>query len=287
MTYCNRCDRYFSYWTAFNQHVNNSSSHNICDDCDRDFPTWLGLKEHYVQSPRHHYCQQCNDLYPSHDSLITHYYNQHDYCGSCNKVFKNEHGLHEHNRQSHHYCVSCKRLFQSESNLRAHLNSSLHRPRDVSCPFRGCGLSFVSKSALALHLESGSCKSGVNRRMVDQYVRQMDRNNFITDPSRLLTAGDREVDYIATDGSWNGRAYECVLCHSLFGALRDLNRHLASPRHQDKIYRCPLDTCRMNFSTLSALCQHVESERCGVAKFRPVKDAMDRMFNGVARLTAY
>ncbi|KAF9225261.1 hypothetical protein BS17DRAFT_587858 [Gyrodon lividus] len=285
MVYCDRCERYYQYSSSYDQHIRDSPNHNICDDCEKDFTTWFGLKEHYVQSPRHHYCQSCNNLFPSHQRLIAHYYDEHFYCGTCNKVFKNEFGLHEHNRQSHYYCPQCKRLFQSESNLRSHMNSSLHRPKCVPCQFRGCGLSFVSKSALVLHLESGSCKSGVNRRMVEQYIRQIDRNNIVTDPSRLLTAGDDVHQYIATERSWNGRGYECVLCHSPFRTLTDLNRHLASPRHQDRIYRCPLTTCHMTFSTLSALCQHVESESCGVLRFRAVQDAMEGLLNRVGSLT--
>ncbi|KIL00832.1 hypothetical protein PAXRUDRAFT_541288 [Paxillus rubicundulus Ve08.2h10] len=284
MVYCERCDRYYPYSYSYNQHLRDSPNHNICDDCDRDFATWHGLKEHYVQSPYHDYCQYCDSHFSDHDDLTAHYDDEHAYCSSCDEVFKNDFGLHEHNRQAHHYCTDCKRVFQSESNLRSHMNSSVHRPKSVPCPFRGCGQSFVSKSALVLHLESGSCRSGADRRMVDQYVREVDRNNMITDPSRLLTAGD-DVTYTATRRSWNGREYECVLCHKTFRSLSDLNRHLASPRHQDKIYRCPLATCHTTFSTLSALCQHVESERCGVLRFKAAQEVMDGLLRHVGVIT--
>lgn len=141
---------------------------------------------------------------------------------------------------------------------------------------------------MILHLESGTCKSGVNRQKVNQYVRQLDRNNVITNPSRLLTAGDNDdTTYIATEASWNGRAYECVLCHNDFRTLRDLNRHLASPRHQAKVYKCPLNTCQVHFGTLSALCQHIESEKCGVSKFKAVQRTMDSMLSGVRRIGYY
>ncbi|OJA11866.1 hypothetical protein AZE42_03271 [Rhizopogon vesiculosus] len=162
----------------------------------------------------------------------------------------------------------------------------LHRPKDTFCPFNGCGMAFINKSALALHLESGSCQSGVDRRFIDNFVRNNDRNNVITNPARLITAGERgNVQLIATKQSWNGRAYECVLCHSQFRELTDLNRHLASPRHQEKVYRCPLSSCNAHFVSLSGLCQYIESERCGVTKFKVVKDAMDNIFSKVARLT--
>ncbi|KAL4063896.1 hypothetical protein V8B97DRAFT_654122 [Scleroderma yunnanense] len=288
MPYCDRCDRDFRSYHAYEQHIDNSARHNICDDCDIDFASWTGLKEHWVQSPRHSYCQYCDCHFDDGSSLLDHYRDEHYYCEKCNRVFKNEYGLHEHNRQSHYYCESCKRVFQSPSNLSAHMNSSTHRSKDVPCPFNGCDQSFVSKSALILHLESGGCKSGVNRQMVNRYVREVDRTNIITNPSRLLTGGDNtDVSYTATDASWNGRAYECVLCHNLFRSLRDLNRHLASPRHQSKVYRCPLDTCQVQFSTLSALCQHIESEKCGVSRFKVVKHTMDNMLSGVTRIGYY
>ena len=144
---------------------------------------------------------------------------------------------------------------------------------------------------MILHLESGSCRSGVNRRVVDTFVREYDRNNVITNPARLLTGGDSNSDitYIATEASWNGSSYECYFCHSSFRSLISLNQHLASPYHQTKNYCCHFASCRQQFTTLSGLCQHVESERCGVAKFSQVRRAIDRVLEGAQKrmLTAY
>ncbi|KAG2067376.1 hypothetical protein BDR04DRAFT_1080607 [Suillus decipiens] len=288
MPNCYRCDRYFNSWSAYHQHVRDSANHWECDDCQIDFETSLGLKEHYVQSPNHHYCQYCDVHFNFASELQDHYESEHAFCSICNKVFKNDFGLHEHNRQKHAnvYCVACKRMFQAPSNLRSHSNSSIHRSKDVMCPFSGCGLGFINKSALILHLESGSCRSGADRRAVGNWVRKNDRTNLITDPARLIAADERaNAKFIATEQSWNGRAYECVLCHAQFQTLRDLNRHLASPRHEEKVYRCPLRTCQTHFVSLSALCQHIESESCGVMKFKAVQDAMDRIFSGVVRIT--
>ncbi|KAI5994886.1 hypothetical protein F5J12DRAFT_856392 [Pisolithus orientalis] len=288
MSYYDRCDRDFPSDHAYRRHIRDSPSHNLCDDCGTDFSSWRGLKEHWVQSPDHDYCQYCDEHFPAWSYLIDHYRNHHGYCETRNRIFKNENGLHEHNRQSHQdrYCVSCRRIFRSENNLNSHLNSSIHKPKDVKCPL--CDMAFVSKSAVILHLESGSCQSGVNRQKVNQYVRQMDRSNVITNPSRLLTGGDdTTVDYIASERSWNGQAYECVLCHSRFAALLDLNRHLASPRHQDKIYKCPLGSCGIHFCTLSALCQHVESESCGIMKIQVVRHTLDNMLSGISRIGYY
>ncbi|KAL1739163.1 hypothetical protein HDZ31DRAFT_49818, partial [Schizophyllum fasciatum] len=196
-------------------------------------------------------------------------------------------GLQEHYRQSeaHHYCESCKRDFQSHGNLKSHMNSSIHRPRNVICPFRGCGQGFVSLSALALHCESGRCPSGVDRRTVDRLVRTMDHNNVITDPSRMITNGDsgRIVRNIATERTWNGYAYECYLCNRMYSTLAGLNQHLSSPVHADKIYKCPMSGCNNRSTTVSALFQHVESGRCGAARFTPIRGVMDDLVTGMAR----
>jgi len=288
MVECTRCDRYFSSSYALSRHLRDSSLHNICDDCALDFATWKGLKEHWVQSPYHNYCQRCNEHFDDDDELEWHMEDTHPYCTTCRKAFQDEYGLEEHFRQSsiHYYCVDCRRHFLSASNLNSHLNSSIHRPKDVHCPFRGCGQAFVSNSALILHLEAGSCPSRVNRNTVNDYVRQIDRNHVITDPSRLITGGSagRTVTYQASSAAWNGHAYECYLCHRDFGTLSGLNKHLASPRHQEKYYLCPLTSCHERFSALSALWQHVESEKCGVSRFRPVQDALDALTRRVGRI---
>ena len=166
------------------------------------------------------------------------------------------------------------------------MNSAIHRGRTVGCPFANCGRFFVSTAALVLHLEGGRCASGVDRQQVNRYVRQIDKKNVITDPSRLLTGGSEHVEkkWIATEASWNGYSYECYLCHSGFKSLAVLNTHLASPRHQDKIYVCPAPECRIKFSVLSGLCQHIESEKCGVSKFKQVRETMD-MISNFGRLT--
>ena len=122
-------------------------------------------------------------------------------------------------------------------------------------------------------------------------VVRMDRNNVLTNPARLISGPDgyepaTVTKNWATERSWNGEAYECFLCHGTFRTLHALNAHLQSPRHQEKIYRCPNRTsCGLKFRVLSALTQHVESEKCGVHRFKEVKNALDSLTRGVRLLT--
>ncbi|KAG1779623.1 hypothetical protein EV702DRAFT_1178305 [Suillus placidus] len=230
-----------------------------CYRCNRSFNSWSAYHQHVRNSNNHWECQRCQLDFESGLGLKEHYY--------CDVHFDSTSDLQDHYEGEHAYCSSCHKVFKNDFGLHEHNRQKhadvyciackrlsrlratfilIHRQKDTICPFNGCGLGFINNSALILHLESGSCRS---------------------------------------EQSWNGQAYECVLCHTQFRALMDLNRHLASPRHQEKVYRCPLSTCQAHFVSLSGLCQHIESERCGVTRFKAVQDAMNNLFAGVARIT--
>ncbi|KAF9532125.1 hypothetical protein CPB83DRAFT_848392 [Crepidotus variabilis] len=292
MPYCERCDRSFRNISAMEQHQRDSSEHYICHDCDRDFTSWNALQQHWLQSPLHEYCQDCDEHFDDHDDLEEHLESEHWYCGDCERVCKSEMALKAHYRQSdnHYYCEPCDRHFLNENALRNHLNSSTHQPKNVKCPFRGCGKAFVSRAALVLHLEGGACPSGVDRKTINKLVHKYDKNHIITDPSRLIGGAssndsDEDVEDIATERSWNGFGYECYFCQKEFPTLKRLNQHLASPVHKAQIYRCPGRHCEAHFSTLSALVQHIESQKCDVYENRAVKKDMETIFKQMGRLT--
>ncbi|KAI0325435.1 hypothetical protein GY45DRAFT_1364490 [Cubamyces sp. BRFM 1775] len=291
MAWCDRCDRFFSSEHALWQHEQDSNMHHICYKCNKDFTSAWALIQHYTQSPRHPYCQRCDEHFDDYEELYDHYEDAHWYCRPCNTIFDSELGLHEHRRQKHadRYCVPCKRMFQSASNFDSHRRSAVHQGRSIVCPMKGCGKAFVSSAALVLHLESGACVSRVDRDTVNRIVERFDRQNIITNPSRMIAGGPGSassrkptvVDQWATERSWNGAGYECYLCHRTYRTLPALNQHLRSPAHEDKLYRCPrgLYGCGTEFSTLSAFCQHVESGRCGVCRFR---SEVDRVLEGLS-----
>ncbi|KAI0049135.1 hypothetical protein FA95DRAFT_1604666 [Auriscalpium vulgare] len=285
--YCQRCQRHFGSDAAMLQHMR--AAHHYCETHRRVFETFIGLTEHYKQSSEHFYCPICDDHFDNDEAFLSHSEDVHHMCVECRTYFSYDSNLKAHYSQNHHYCAPCRRIFKSASNLTHHLNSSTHQPRNVRCPGRGCGRAFVSMSALTLHFESGTCPSGLTREQLNKAVVRLDRNNVVTNPNRLIAgpqgqSAPASTKSYATARAWNGVAYECFLCNKVFSTLHALNMHLASPRHEDKIYRCPKGDCMQEYSTLSALCQHVENGSCGVRRFRQVQDMMDGLVNGMRSL---
>ncbi|KAF7312751.1 C2H2-type domain-containing protein [Mycena indigotica] len=89
-------------------------------------------------------------------------------------------------------------------------------------------------------------------------------------PQLAHTAETADAGHLATDNAWNGSKYECYLCHHTFRLGTALNNHLRQhPRHApDHGYTCPGTTCARPFATLPALWAHVDTEECGVSRFR-------------------
>jgi hypothetical protein len=162
-----------------------------------------------------------------------------------------------------------------------HQNSAIHKPKTVKCYMygRGCDKSFVSWSAMILHLEAGSRRSGITRAEINRFIAERDRQNIITNPRRMIQYDDdygTSTEYMASERAWNGTAYECYFCGSCFHTLGSLNQHIASPRHSvpggGKLYRCPnVGGCGQQFYALSGLVQHIEWAECGVQRFQAVR----------------
>jgi len=138
----------------------------------------------------------------------------------------------------------------------------------IQCPF--CKNSYTTASGVTIHLESGTCTSGLNRDKINTAIQNLDRNNVITRPMLTMPGYDR-VETIATSRSWNGHSFECYLCHREFNSLKGLNQHIQSPAHEQPLYHCPNARCARPFKVLSGLVQHVESETCGFMRFMQVQ----------------
>ncbi|KAH8108282.1 hypothetical protein DFH11DRAFT_1711213 [Phellopilus nigrolimitatus] len=283
--YCQICDEHFDSDNTYWNHCTNE--HHFCTQHRAIFNTLEGLRQHRIQSGDHYYCILCDYPFVDQDDLLEHGEEWHYVCRTCITIFASASELLSHNDCTHCYCYDCGRRFQTRANLESHRASSTHTPRTIVCPGRNCRKAFVSVSALILHAESGGCPSGITRQAVDAFVARMDRQNVITNPARMIgEPGDygppAETRCLVSHATtWNGVAYECFLCRNEFATLRSLDRHLRSPRHRERIYRCPGPGCGLECSALSALCQHVERGGCGIKTNRQVQDIMDRLTSGM------
>jgi hypothetical protein len=246
MPYCDPCDRFFSTYNGYDQHIQNSAAHQSqyrsqqfeCDACDRCFATEQALHQH---------CSNATG---------------HPYCASCKRMFMNQNNLNQVG------IVYSTPLYSADLKFQ-HMHSRVHMGSSMQCPF--CKVGFTTASGVIIHLESGRCTaSGLDRAKINDMVRRLDRNNVITKP--LLTMpGYDSVEMIATERAWNGYYYECYLCTREFETLQALNSHIKSPVHEQAIYRCPKASCGREYKLLSGLIQHVESETCGVMRFNQVQ----------------
>jgi len=91
--------------------------------------------------------------------------------------------------------------------------------------------------------------------------------------------------YAASEQAWNGMAYECYICHRTFLSLDALNKHLASPAHDDDEFICP--KCQRKYKLVSGLVQHIESEVCGLAAFQQIDDQARAFTDQFARMLGF
>ena len=226
----------------------------------------------------------------------------------------------QHEHEAHFFCKACDRSFQSHNNLKQvcqcvfddqpnkaiihgythtfnprnttnishqHLNSRTHLGQDIKCPF--CPNSYTTATGMTHHLESGSCRNApsLNRDSIYKFVRSKDPSGLI---SKKLIGWDgsssTQNTYSCTDRAWNGRNWECYLCHKGFNSMHGLNQHLNSPAHQQNLYHCPNRNCRQDFKTLAAIINHLESEKCGAMRFEQVQRGIHGMVSG-SRLIGY
>ncbi|GAA5960361.1 hypothetical protein JCM3765_007485 [Sporobolomyces pararoseus] len=337
---CDRCQDMFDDEHDFKEHLSKSYYHSYCEreltrlmlqytrvvpahvsplatGCDLDFDNQQSLEEHSYHSSAHNVCDLCSIDFEYVGGLDCHLRSEHWSCSMCGTAFSNENLLLNHQTSSHPYCATHRRAFRNYHDLNQHLNSSAHLPSNIVCP-AGCGRRFINFGAVTLHLEAGTCSSGINRVQIDNQVAQFDRQNLITNntntsgpPSRRITSGASSnnryspysnnrsspvVSNLATNASWNPstQSFECFFCHSLFSSLPALNQHLSSPRHQYEtfrqlptnklLYKCPNSNCTRNFLALSGLVQHVEFGSCGVRQFRGVMNTIENVMGGMRRI---
>ncbi|KAG9688323.1 hypothetical protein KCU95_g10346, partial [Aureobasidium melanogenum] len=208
-------------------------------------------------------------------------------CETCSLCFRSEDARDEHQDDEGHYehlhCADCDRYFQNTNNLAQHMKSRIHQGTSIICPF--CKAAFVTASGVSHHLETSSCPKARNlsRDVIHQALRQRDSNGVITE--RLLEWHDNNTISSTWDpkSAYNGRGYECYICHREFGSAKSLDQHVRSPAHQAPLYHCPNKNGKCGgkrFPTLAALFNHLESESCGYAKFATVQSSVNGFLTG-------
>jgi hypothetical protein len=168
----------------------------------------LDIFQDHLIATGHCFCPDCDLVFPSQKSLETHrktvVHASEFKCCDCNIFFKDVHALVAHMESSVHRkplqektsqkrkkstsvapkntrCEECQQTFSSSAALQQHHDSVKHKPlSNLSCPIGTCCRgSFTSPSALLHHLESGKCKSGMNRAEVYRMVQSCDLEGTI------------------------------------------------------------------------------------------------------------
>ncbi|KXN82124.1 hypothetical protein AN958_03178 [Leucoagaricus sp. SymC.cos] len=288
---CLDCDRTFSSVGAVQSHAR-AKGHSIpeCEQCDRIFVNENALDNtdlftleniHLANSPAHqfNYESESEDTFSSASDEET-------YCYSCSRSFVSNGALVDHlaSNTRHNWCFVCSRDFSSPNALSQHNASAAHRGKTFKCPF--CDGLFGAPSAIAQHIESG-CHQ-INRHQVTAAVHRLNIVPQISISRRIEDAKNpptRLITYSANECAWNGRAYECYLCHASFKTLDRLNQHLNSPAHDALEFKCP--HCKSEFQLVSGLTQHIESESCGIARFREVARNFEKLTQRFSRLLTF
>ncbi|KAF8462315.1 hypothetical protein BDZ91DRAFT_765282 [Kalaharituber pfeilii] len=139
-------------------------------------------------------CKKCNRSFATRRSLDQHLssaaHRPSYYCNDCDRSFGSHHALRQHLNSSIHspsyLCRQCNRYFWTNAALNAHRANSPAHTRKTQCIGAGCSRHFGSWSAMIQHWESGACRSGITRSLVDNIVSIDGTNLFSAGGGQLL-----------------------------------------------------------------------------------------------------
>ncbi|KAF7597384.1 hypothetical protein BBP40_006326 [Aspergillus hancockii] len=155
-----------------------------CLLCERTFNSKFALFAHCEYTSRHEWCAQCQRVFTSFAAK-----NSHLKCATVHQL----------------RCKVCDRAFRNENDWRMHQQT--HQPRDQECYADDCTMLFKTFSGMLIHLESGSCPSGVDEDRVDYLARSYYNRTFAQTDS---------------DGAWR---YMCPGCERVYRTLSGLFQH--------------------------------------------------------------
>ncbi|KAF2729121.1 hypothetical protein EJ04DRAFT_502886 [Polyplosphaeria fusca] len=137
---------------------------NYCHLCKQDFVSKHALHQHVCTSPRHWPCNKCPFRGQSRAELMHHY--RETSClivcegcdGGAGAGWEPDSPEYWEHIARDHVCAECGRHFQNESNLQHHLLT--HREANIKC--LACDRKFTTYGGMIIHLEWGTCVSGIN-----------------------------------------------------------------------------------------------------------------------------
>ena len=173
----------------------------ICDTCKKSFPGHDDLEQHQRAVHASQFrCCDCEQDFISEQALdqhLTDKVHQAIPCQLCEQSLASMLALNRHIVTEHHAsvnpkrnlypagvygCFICQRRFGQKIDLDQHLTSLKHHPlSDLPCIASDkCKRRFTSPSALLHHLESGTCRSGIDRHAINNLVRDNDVERLIS-----------------------------------------------------------------------------------------------------------
>ena len=172
---CDTCKKKFPGHDDLEQHQRAAHTSQFrCCDCEQDFISEQALDQHLTDKVHQEIpCQICEQSLASMLALNRHIVTEHH--ASVNP----KRNLYP---AGVHGCFICQRRFRKQTDLDQHLTSLKHHPlSDLPCIASDkCKRRFFSPSALLHHLESGTCRSGIDRHAINNLVRDNDVERLIS-----------------------------------------------------------------------------------------------------------
>ncbi|KAI0087484.1 hypothetical protein BDY19DRAFT_892783 [Irpex rosettiformis] len=210
-------------------------------------------------------------------------------CNNCGYIFSTEEEFHKHNKRAHsdRYCTECRlKPFGTANDLNIHLSkSAVHNERIFACPGFPCERLFITRSDLVMHLEYGSCCSGIGRDRLNCIIACVDDGGEIT-----LEYDEANYYYYYSDigegklwETWNGYCFECPECNKSWLSVHGVTAHIRCFAHAPNRYCCPAKHggCDKQFKAFSGLLAHLEMTDCGLRRYFK-KRVLSTIFNDVA-----
>ncbi|KAF2091854.1 hypothetical protein K490DRAFT_61291 [Saccharata proteae CBS 121410] len=267
-----------------------------CDTCDRGFVTQRASEQHM--------------------DVLGHWAPTFK-CETCDRVFGSIHACDQHMDARDHWprfpeCPTCEEAFETDADCESHMDSHQHWP--YTCEY--CYYDSMDKDDMTNHMDHlqhwpytcDYCHYGsMDKDDIANHMENCEAKPYCSSCDRFFR------DQNCLDQHLNSRVHRganvpCQFCYRDFTTPGGVAHHLESGAcehaslNRDMVYRaarkadyngtythgkrwgkrfhCPEDRCAVDFVSLAALYQHLESGCCGAMFFEDVIDMLDEFFAG-------